>query len=271
MNNRKNNIVNKLVKLKHGSGSHSPSVKEIETIAGRKLIEIDACFLSNPYASKLLFNSNLSENINENLFRILESYPPNQDYILEMIKKIEGINPNNSIVMSGAQNCIELILSNLDYKNCLLPIPTYSSYYESIKPNSYVHYFMLNSENNFEIIEDELIEEIARLSIGLLILINPNNPTGASVSLRLIHKLLNVFPKLKIIIDESFIHFSNDYDNWKSKRLELLNNKNTFFIKSMSKDFGIAGLRIGFMETQNDIIYDLKNRFGTLSINNLAV
>ena len=44
MNNRKNNIVNKLVKLKHGSGSHSPSVKEIETIAGRKLIEIDAVF-----------------------------------------------------------------------------------------------------------------------------------------------------------------------------------------------------------------------------------
>ena len=87
----------------------------------------------------------------------------------------------------------------------------------------------------------------------------------------LIHKLLNVFPELKIIIDESFIHFSNDYDNWKSKRLELLNNKNTFFIKSMSKDFGIAGLRIGFMETQNDIIYDLKNRFGTWSINNLAV
>ena len=39
----------------------------------------------------------------------------------------------------------------------------------------------------------------------------------------------------------------------------------------MSKDFGIAGLRIGFMETQNDIIYDLKNRFGTWSINNLAV
>ena len=118
MNSR--DILNQLVMLKQKAGNHSPSLVEISKIIGRDPVEIDACFLSNPYATKLIYESGILDQINNNFFKLVESYPPNQSYILDLINKIDGVDVNNSIVMSGAQACIEVLMTNLDYSNCLI-------------------------------------------------------------------------------------------------------------------------------------------------------
>ena len=120
------NLLNQLVLLKEKAGNHSPSLVEISKIIGRDPVEIDACFLSNPYATDLIYKSGILEEINKNFFKMVESYPPNQSYILDLLNKIEGVNTDYSIVMSGAQACIEVLMTTLEYKNCLLPIQIYS-------------------------------------------------------------------------------------------------------------------------------------------------
>ena len=267
----KNKILDELVKLKKNSGNHSPSLVEIKKIIGKDPVRIDACFLSNPYATQLIYESKIVDQISSNFYKLVESYPPNQDFILDKIKKIEGINPEDSIVMSGAQACIEVLMNSIKYSNCLLPIPTYSSYYESIREESSIHYLNLKEENNFEINEKELEQAIEKNKIDLLILINPNNPTGVEVNPIIIEYLLNKYKKLQIIIDESFSHFLNDLQKWKNKRQDLLKYKRCFFVKSMSKDFGIAGFRIGFMESKNLITKNIKSKYGTWALNNIAI
>ena len=267
----KSNVLDKLVLLKKKSGNHSPSLSEIQMIVGKDPVEIDACFLSNPYATNLIYESGIIDEINDSFFKLVESYPPNQDYILDKISKIEGISVENSIAMSGAQACIEVLLSNLKYSNCLLPIPTYSSYYESLRDGTQVHYLGLKEVNNFKINEAELHESIITNNIDLLVLINPNNPTGVGVDQEIFGNLLNKFKDLQIIIDESFSHFFDDLHEWKTFRKALLNNERCYLIKSMSKDFGIAGCRIGFMESSNPIMQDIKSRYGTWALSNLAV
>jgi len=267
----KKELISNLVSLKSKSGNHSPSLKEIEKIVGKDCIKIDACFLSNPYATDLIYKHKFLEKINSNFIKLIESYPPNQDFLLKKLSKIENISSKYSLVMSGAQNCIEILMEKINYKNCLLPIPTYSSYYESLRKDAKMHYFNLYEENNFHIKQDELFTSISENNIDLLVLINPNNPTGVQLNGELILYIIKKFPDLKIIIDESFIHFVEEWDNWIHLRMKLSKNKNIFFVKSMSKDFGIAGLRIGYLETRNKLINELKGKYGTWSLNNFAV
>ena len=139
----KNKILDELVKLKKNSGNHSPSLVEISKIIGKDPVKIDACFLSNPYATQLIYESGIVDKITKNFFKLVESYPPNQDFIIDKISRIEGINPTNSVALSGAQACIEVLMTNLKYSNCLLPIPTYSSYYESVRDESQIHFLDL--------------------------------------------------------------------------------------------------------------------------------
>ena len=264
-------IIDRLVELKRESGNHSPSLVEIKNIVGRDPVEIDACFLSNPYATNLIYESNLIQDISKNFFKMVESYPPNQAYVLSHLEKIEGINPQNTIVLSGAQACIEVLMSKLEYKNCLIPIPTYSSYFESCRADANCHFYQLNETDDFLITETQICREIETKNIDLLVLINPNNPTGRRVDNDLILRLLDLYPGLQIIIDESFCHFFEDLEAWRDFRRRKLNDSRCFFVKSMSKDFGIAGLRIGFLESTNDIIYELKSKFGTWALNNISV
>lgn len=266
-----NRILDELVSLKENSGNHSPSLLEIKKIIGHDPVKIDACFLSNPYATKLIYDSEILNKINKNFFKLVESYPPNQEYIINRISKIEGIDPQNSIALSGAQACIEILMTNLKYSNCLLPIPTYSSYYESVRDDAKIHYFKLEEESDFFINEKKLETVIKKNNIDLLVLINPNNPTGTRVDHKIITNLLNKFKNLQIIIDESFSHFFNDLQEWRDHKKEFLKYKRCYFVKSMSKDFGIAGFRIGFMESSNPIIKNIKSKYGTWALNNIAI
>ena len=103
-------------------------------------------------------------------------------------------------MLSGAQACIEVLMNTLKYSNCLLPIPSYSSYHESLREGSKIHYLNLKERENFEINEKDLSKSIEENEIDLLILINPNNPSGVKVSSALIERILKKHKNLQIIL-----------------------------------------------------------------------
>ena len=107
-----------LSKLKERAGNHSPSRKEITLELGYDPVEI----LSNPYATDLIYQKQFITKIQENFYNLIESYPPNQKFLLGLLEKFEPIDPDSTIILNGAQQAIELLLLNLDYKNALLPI-----------------------------------------------------------------------------------------------------------------------------------------------------
>lgn len=128
-------------------------------------------------------------------------------------------------------------------------IPTFSSYYEFAQGIVDIEFFKLKKDNNYNLNVDEYIDFIKKVRPDTIVLINPNNPTGNYI---LKADLIRILTELSfvenIIIDESFIHFAFEDEFYSEVTLSKLveEQKNLYIVKSMSKDFGIAGIRAGY-------------------------
>ena len=242
-------IKQKLKLLKNESGSHSPSIGTMLNEIPELQIKVDACFLSNPYATDLFMQKIYELNGSKQMRDILEYYPPQNYDVAKKVAKIIEIDSNNIFVGNGAIEVIQAAMHTFAGKNIALPIPTFSSYYEFKLPTSNIEYYQLDKKNDYEINIDNYISFIKEKKCDTAILINPNNPTGEFITSKKIHHFLNSLKDLElVIIDESFIHFAYEDENFNLSKNESLiyEYPNLIIVKSMSKDFGIAGIRAGY-------------------------
>ncbi len=235
--------------LKEKSGSHSPSILSILEISNRESF-VDACFLSNPYATELFmeyFNRELIES--GKLREFIEAYPPQNKEIAEYLSSTIKIPVGNIFIGNGAIEIIQAILHNFVNGKIVINLPTFSSYYEFAKEKDNVVYYQLPKERNYVLEVDPYIEFVKQNQPDTVVIINPNNPNGDYVSLENIERILCELSFVKnIIIDESFIHFAFEDANFSMVTTYDLLKKypNLIVIKSLAKDFGIAGLRAGY-------------------------
>ena len=260
------NDIQKLINLKKEAGNHSPSVKMIIDRLGYDPIKHDFCFLSNPYATdnvvKRLVESINSKTIN----RLVESYPADSTYVAENISNIEEIDPNYMVMGNGAIQCIEWVCEGWEIKNLYIPKPTFSTYYELLPSNhSFSSFNWL--ENKYHI--EEFLQDAIDKNCDAIVIINPNNPSGTFFSYNDLIKLINNSQGIKIIIDESFCHFLDDFEEY--KKIRKIANNNLVFIKSLAKDFGVAGVRLGYMYTRNEKLLKFAKMKSTWNLNNFAV
>ena len=242
-------IKQKLKLLKNESGSHSPSIGTMLNEIPELQIKVDACFLSNPYATDLFMQKIDELNGSKQMRDILEYYPPQNYDVAKKVAKIIEIESNNIFVGNGAIEVIQAAMHTFAGNNIALPIPTFSSYYEFKLPTSNIEYYQLDKKNDYEINIDNYISFIKEKKCDTAILINPNNPTGDFITSKKIHHFLKSLKDLElIIIDESFIHFAYEDENLNLSKNESLiyEYPNLIIVKSMSKDFGIAGIRAGY-------------------------
>ena len=124
-------IRRKFIKLKENSGSHSPSINTILKEIPEIKMKVDACFLSNPYATKLFLDYLHKDLIKTGkINRVLEFYPSQNDVIAKSISKSINVDSKNIFVCNGAIEGIQAVLHNLLNGKISIPIPTFSSYYE---------------------------------------------------------------------------------------------------------------------------------------------
>ena len=239
----KSHLYAQLKDLKEQNGTHSLSINSIIELMPEIQCNIDACFLSNPYATDL-FMSRMKEDliVNGELKKYLELYPQQNKFVAKKISNYIKVPSKNILVGNGAIELIEKVVAQMKGK-ILMSLPTFSSYYEFNSNETEVVYA------SKELTSCEIIlNEISKTGCNNLILVNPNNPTGHYISKEEMLSTLNSLGHLdNIVIDESFIHFSSKSDpNELSISSDLQNYPNVTLIKSMSKDFGIAGIRCGY-------------------------
>jgi len=243
-------IASKIRQLKEAAGSHSPSIFTIAEKLPELNIKVDACFLSNPYATDLFLNYLKKELIDTNKLRdVLEFYPSQNNVIAEVISKSINVNKENIFVGNGAIEIIQAIMHRFVEKKVIINIPTFSSYYEFAREDTEVVYYQLKKEDEYALIADEYIEFVKKENPDSIVIINPNNPNGGYLKYKDLRYILNNLKEIKnIIIDESFIHFAfEDSEYSLVSATELFKEfSNVIVIKSMSKDFGIAGIRAGY-------------------------
>lgn len=247
---KNNKISQKYSELKKQSGSHSPSLSNIKEKIAEIKIKVDACFLSNPYATELFLEYFKKEMIDTGeINALLEFYPSQNNIIAGYVENILGIEKGSVFICNGAIEAIQAVIHRFTKKKILVIIPTFSSYYEYATKENEVVYYKLKKENNFKLDIEHYIETVKEVKPNTIILINPNNPDGGYTKLKDLKRIVKELSWVKnIIIDESFIHFAYENSDMKLQSIVpfVKEMDNVVILKSMSKDFGIAGLRCGY-------------------------
>lgn len=247
----KKNIYDQLKKLKEQNGTHSPSINSIIEKIPEIQCNIDACFLSNPYATDLFMNRMKKDLfVGDQLKKYLELYPQQNKFVAKKISKYINVPSENILVGNGAIELIEKFVGKMKGK-IMISLPTFSSYYEFNSKDSEIIY---STKGLYSY--ESIVSEYQTNKFNNLVLVNPNNPTGHFINQDEMIKIIEHFSHLDtIIVDESFIHFSTKDDiNKVSIASKVKNYPNVILVKSMSKDFGIAGIRCGYAIMSKDLV-----------------
>ena len=186
----------------------------------------------------------------KNNFDVLEKYPDiNYVELRESIGKYNGVSRENIIVGNGATEVLFLYMKALAPKRALIVSPTFAEYERALKNiDSEIDYFSLDeireeNKNYFDLDIERLKKE--SINFDLVVLCNPNNPTGNFLELEKIKDLNEFLGKngTKLFIDECFIEF---IAKWENKTSKLLRNKNIFILRALTKYFALPGIRLGY-------------------------
>ena len=232
--------------------------------SGKKYIDFSASI--NPYG----IDPNLKDILKESI-DILVHYP-NQDYseIKALISRKHDVSEESIYLGNGANSIIFRLFSIFDKElNICIPTPSFETYRlaaESVSANI-VYYDM----NGFKITNE--IFDILSDNIDVLVLTNPNNPTGYLIEEELLQRLLeyckaeNIF----ILLDECFLEFVLDGERY-SQISNLSKYTNLAILRSLTKLYAFPGLRFGYLLTENKkMIENLNKLTPSWDINTLAL
>lgn len=237
-------------------------------------VKIDACYLSNPLATDLFwsyFNSDASTDPRF-FMQLLEAYPSQNRVVAERFAPAIGVDPRRIFIANGATEAIQAVLHNYS-SHVHVNVPTFSPYYEFATPEHEVTMFRLDQDDDFVLDPVRYVQSVKASGADTAILITPNNPDGYMIPDDHLAWILSELSYLRtIIVDESFIHFGRDAEIDRLPTLVGLTDvyPNVTIVKSMSKDFGIAGIRAGYAIMKPSRVNELLDHGYLWNINGLA-
>ena len=188
-----------------------------------------------------------------NNIHMIERYPdPEYKALIKTIADYHGIDPRWISVGNGATELIFALAACLNSKNSLILAPTFSEYERALlKSGSEVQYYYLKEENDFQI--DEGFKKLLNSEIDLVVLCNPNNPTGQFLKRSQVMEILQHCREygIRLVIDEAFIDFVEGGEE--ETMISCMHEYNHLYvIRALTKFFAIPGLRLGYAVTANE-------------------
>lgn len=205
---------------------------------------------------------------NENPFRkTLNRYPdPQQKNLKKALSAIKNIDVNCILLGNGSDEALDLLFRafcepNVD--NVVTLPPTYGMYGVLSKINAVENREVVLLPN-FQPDVDSILKA-ADINTKLIFLCSPNNPTGNCFSGEVIMDLLKAFKGI-IVLDEAYIDFSQK-NSWLAK---LTDYPNLVIIQTLSKAYGLAGIRLGILYASEQIVHILNKIKPPYNINQLT-
>ena len=177
------------------------------------------------------------------------------------------VNEKTILVGNGSTELIYLIPRVFKPLCALIPIPTFIEYEKSLLSlECKLRYIPLKEEENFRVNIDEIIKLLPKMDV--VYLCNPNNPTGVLLPKNAVIHLIIKAEKRRtlVIIDEAFMDFADN----ESVIAEVKRRKNLIVIKSLTKFFGIPGLRLGYLVSNSKIVDKISRHKEPWTVNILA-
>ena len=228
---------------------------------------IDFCYLVNPYFP----NKKLVSEMQTNFERLLGEYPSGMGVNSLIAAKIFGLHASQVIVGNGAAELIKSLMERFTGR-LGMAFPTFQEYPNRKAEKDVVPYFVTNDE--FRYTAKDLMDFYEDKDIEVLTLINPDNPSGNYIRREDVLKLSEWCEKknIRFVVDESFVDFVDEEETTTLLDAEILKaNPNLIVVKSISKSYGVPGLRLGVLASSDEeLIAEMKKDVAIWNINSFA-
>lgn len=193
---------------------------------------------------------------------IVRTSPPNySEGLIETISEVRGVPKENILTGGGSSDLIFTFFPKTVKKGdkILILDPMYGEYQHILENviGANVIRFFLKKEDNFRINTDSLIDGINKHKPRMVVIVNPNSPTGQYFPKEDILKILkSISQNILFVIDETYIEYvGRNY----SLEKDVLNFENLVIIKSMSKVYALSGARVAYMVANPRIVEKIGN------------
>ena len=226
---------------------------------------LDYNFLVNPYfpPKKLL------KEIKANFDNIITQYPSGLKVNSMLAAKCFGISSDNIIVGNGTSEYIKIYMEYITGRVGFIS-PTFDEYPNRYDSKKSIVFVPDNDEYIYN--QDDIINFFKDKQINTVVLVNPDNPSGNYIDSNGLNKLIKWTKEsnINLVIDESFVDFSEE--EYTLIQQDLLNdNPHLIVLKSISKSYGVPGLRLGVLASgDKELIAKMKKMASIWNINSLA-
>jgi len=240
-------VIDKLTPCAHGGIDHA----ELSNLGISPKAVLDFSVSCNPFGVPPGIREALADTV-------IEPYPDSEaSELKQLLARKLDIAVDTLIIGSGSTELIRLIATAYFEPNDLviIPQPTYGEYETACQlANAQILKQPMLKEPDFQLDMAEMTNLLQKHQPKAVFLCNPNNPTGQYMSKGKLLQFMSSTQKSLFILDEAYIAFTENA--WTS--LDLIDHNNLIILRSMTKDYALAGLRLGYAIAAEPIISVLK-------------
>ena len=227
---------------------------------------LDFCYLVNPYFPP----QRMMDEMKASFERLLTQYPSGMEVNSLLAAKNFGVRQEHILIGNGAAELIKCLMERMSGKVGFIR-PTFEEYLNRYGKEDGVVYIPQNRDLSYN--ADDLMEYYGGAGIDTLILVNPDNPSGNYIRKAEVLRLAEWCDQngIQLVVDESFVDFAEEKGATLIQE-EIINKyKNLVIMKSISKSYGVPGIRLGILvSTDIGLIADLKKVVTIWNINSFG-
>ena len=228
----------------------------------------DYCYLVNPYYP----SQRMKEEMRANFDVLLTEYPSGMAVNSLLAGKYFGIRQEYVVVGNGAAELIKSYVENHVEGNIGIIFPTFEEYPNRALADRIVRYIPDNAD--FAYTAQDIQSYYNNKEVSTLLLINPDNPSGNFIPMTDLRGLIAWIQErgITMIVDESFVDFTDGFEENSLLHNEVLGQYgHLVVVKSISKSYGVPGLRLGILASSNkELIASMKKEVAIWNINSFA-
>lgn len=229
---------------------------------------LDFCYLVNPYFP----SKRMKDELRSNFDTLLTEYPSGMKVNTLIASKCFGVSEQYIVPGNGAAELIKVLMEGDTKGKTGFIRPTFEEYPNRFDKSLQVTYTPQNDDYRYT--ADDLMHYFGDKDIKTLMLINPDNPSGNFIPKADVLRLAKWCEdrNIRLVVDESFVDFSVDYKTNSLLSDEILEAyPHMAVMKSISKSFGVPGLRLGILASANkELIAHIKKEVSIWNLNSFA-
>lgn len=229
---------------------------------------LDFCYLVNPYFP----SKRMKDELRSNFDTLLTEYPSGMKVNTLIASKCFGVSEQYIVPGNGAAELIKVLMEGDTKGKTGFIRPTFEEYPNRFDKSLQVTFTPQNEDYRYT--ADDLMQYFGDKDITTLMLINPDNPSGNFIPKADVLRLARWCEDkgIRLVVDESFVDFSVDYKTNSLLSDEILEAyPHMAVMKSISKSFGVPGLRLGILASANkELISHIKKEVSIWNLNSFA-